>query len=331
MGTASALKQTRRNFLKTVGVVTGGLVVSGSLRVPKAISAESSAESFADYFYDSLVKGVTSISPDVLKLLQDARSQEDASGRAMIDALLKNVAISQSKKSGICQSPGIPYVRIRCGPDMTGIDYASIIGSSVVRATKEGYLRPSIVHPLTRKNTGNNSGPGIPNFDYTLDPKLDHVEVIVSFKGCGAEWGNAYRTFDTETLGKNLVGMKRFVLETVINSGGKPCPPIGLGIGIGGQMDVAAKLSRVAISTRKWDDRNPDPQLDRLEQDFKAAINQLGIGPAGAGGKTSALAVKIGMAYTHTAICPVAVNFHCWTARRFGYKWNKDGLMEVTL
>jgi len=125
--------------------------------------------------------------------------------------------------------------------------------------------------------------------------------------------------------------LKRFLLETVINAGGKPCPPIGLGVGIGGQMDGAAKLSRMAISTRRWDDRNPDPDLDRMEQELKARINQLGIGPGGVGGKTTALAVKIGLAYTHTAICPVAVNFHCWVGRRFGFRFFADGRMEEIL
>ena len=142
---------------------------------------------------------------------------------------------------------------------------------------------------------------------------------------------NAFKTFTPESLGKNLVGIKRFVLETVINGGGKPCPPIGLGIGIGGQMDGAARLSRRAISTRMWNDRNSDPDLDRLEQELLEKINQLGIGPGGVGGKTTALAVKIGIAYTHTAICPVAVNFHCWVGRRFGFRLFKDGRTEEIL
>ena len=107
-----------------------------------------------------------------------------------------------------------------------------------------------------------------------------------------------------------------------------PCPPSAIGIGIGGQMDVAAKLSREAISTRDWRDKNPDPQLNQLEEELLANINRLGIGPAGIGGATTCLAVKIGMAATHTAICPVAINFHCWVARRIGIRLYPDGRRE---
>jgi fumarate hydratase subunit alpha len=286
---------------------------------------------FAEAFYESLVRGVTGISPDILQLLKEARDDETPTGKSMLDALIQNVELARKMKRGVCQSPGIPCIYIRSNPELSGINIRKIAGESIIRATKEGYLRPSIVHPLTRKNSGDNSGPGIPNFEMEVDPGLDHLEIIVSFKGCGPELFNAFKTFTPESLGKNLEGLKRFLLETVINAGGKPCPPIGLGVGIGGQMDGAAKLSRMAISTRKWDDRNPDPELDRMERELKDRINQLGIGPGGAGGKTTALAVKIGLAYTHTAICPVAVNFHCWVGRRFGFRFFADGRMEEIL
>jgi len=286
---------------------------------------------FAEAFYESLVRGVTGISPDILQLLKDARDDETPTGKSMLDALIQNVELARKMKRGVCQSPGIPCIYIRSNPELSGINIRKIAGDSIIRATKEGYLRPSIVHPLTRKNSGDNSGPGIPNFEMEVDPSLDHLEIIVSFKGCGPELFNAFKTFTPESLGKNLEGLKRFLLESVINAGGKPCPPIGLGVGIGGQMDGAAKLSRMAISTRKWNDRNPDPDLDRMEQELKSRINQLGIGPGGVGGKTTALAVKIGLAYTHTAICPVAVNFHCWVGRRFGFRFYADGKMEETL
>lgn len=132
-------------------------------------------------------------------------------------------------------------------------------------------------------------------------------------------------------LGDNLVGLKRFVLETALAAGGKPCPPYGIGIGIGGQMDVASKLSRKAISTRRWDDVNPDPELALLEKELLDAINSLGLGAAGTGGDKVALAVKIERAHTHTAIAPVAINFHCWVARRAGVRIYSDGRIEKLL
>ncbi len=289
-------------------------------------------ETYEKVFYEFLVRGVTTISPDILGMLQKAIDQEESQvAKGMLEALVKNVQMAQMEGKGVCQSPGIPCIYLRLGREMAGMNIEPIAGRSVVRATQEGYLRPSIVHPLTRKNTGDNSGRGLPNFEITLEPDLDYLETIVSFKGCGPELFNAFKTFTPESLGKNLEGLKRFVFETVIEAGGKPCPPIGLGIGIGGQMDGAARLSRRAISTRRWDDHNPDPDLDRLEQELLGKINQLGIGPGGVGGRTTALAVKIAIAYTHTAICPVAVNFHCWVGRRFGFKFFRDGRVEEIL
>jgi fumarate hydratase subunit alpha len=293
---------------------------------------ERLARLYENAFYENLVRGVTSVSQDILDMMEKAIVREEApAAKGMLETLIKNATLAKERKRGVCQSPGIPCIYVRVGREMAGIDVVKITGKAIVQATQEGYLRPSIVHPLTRKNTGNNSGPGIPNFEIELEPELEYLETIVSFKGCGPELFNAFKTFTPESLGKNLEGFKRFVLEKVIDAGGKPCPPIGLGIGIGGQMDGAATLSRRAISTRRWDDRNPDPEMDRMEQELLAKINQLGIGPGGVGGKTTALAVKIGMAYTHTAICPVAVNFHCWVGRRFGFKFYKDGKVEEIL
>ena len=142
--------------------------------------------------------------------------------------------------------------------------------------------------------------------------------------------GNALQIMTPAKLGKNLTGMKRFILETAIKAGGKPCPPFGIGIGIGGQMDICSKLSRKAISTRRWDDVNQDPELAALERELKDAINSLGLGAAGTGGDTVCLAVKIERAHTHTAIAPVAINFHCWVARRAGIRIY-DGRVEKLL
>ena len=163
---------------------------------------------------------------------------------------------------------------------------------------------------------------------------MPYCEIIVSAKGCGAELPNVAKILTPATLGKNYKGLKQLVLDTICGSNGfmgargYPCPPFSIGIGLGGQMDVAAKLSREAISTRNWLDHNPDPLFDELEQELLADINKLQNGPAGIGGDTTALAVKIGWAATHTAICPVVINFHCWVARRFGIRFYPDGRTE---
>lgn len=271
-------------------------------------------------------RAAITISPDVMRLMKKAYAEEtSSSAREMLKTQIDNVVMAQEQGKPVCQSPGFPTAYIRYGGCANISELAEVLREEIVSATKDGFLRPSMVHPLTRKNTGDNSGIGVPNIELEHDAALDFLEVIVSFKGCGAELGNAMRIFTPAQIGDDAAGIKEFVIDTVIKAGGKPCPPFAIGIGIGGQMDVAAKLSRRAVSIRKWTDCNPDPSLAALEEELLTKINQLGIGPGGIGGKTTALAVKIGMSHTHTAICPVAVNFYCWVARRAGMRIYPDG------
>lgn len=287
---------------------------------------------FEQSVHDAVIRAVTEISGDVKALLEDALSREsNDTARSMLRSMLDNVDIAKAADKGVCQSPGYPCTWITFGDGNFPARAKEIISSAVAEATKKGYLRPSMVDPLTRENSGNNTGKGVPNIEYEYVPGQEYVDFIISFKGCGAELGNALQIMTPAKLGKNLTGMKRFILETAIKAGGKPCPPFGIGIGIGGQMDICSKLSRKAISTRRWDDVNQDPELAALERELKDAINSLGLGAAGTGGDTVCLAVKIERAHTHTAIAPVAINFHCWVARRAGIRIYDDGRVEKLL
>lgn len=284
--------------------------------------------------HDTCVRAVTEISADVRDLLGQALEREsNETAKSMLSSMLENLDVAKQQDKAVCQSPGYPTTWVTFGedgfPDFVGEAVADALGE----ATRKGYLRPSIVDPLTRYNPGNNTGEGVPNIEYQYHPGQDYMDFIISFKGCGAELGNAMKIFTTATLklDQDFAGLKRFVLETAINAGGKPCPPFGIGIGIGGQMDIASKLSRQAISTRKWSDTNPDPLLARLETELRDNINTLGLGAAGTGGDTVCLAVKIGRAATHTAIAPVAINFHCWVARRAGIRIYRDDRIEKIL
>lgn len=277
-------------------------------------------------------RAVTRISEDVIDLLEDALNREtNTTARSMLSAMLDNLEIAKSRDKAVCQSPGYPTSWMSFGEAELPQNISGMIMDSLGEATRKGYLRPSFVDPLTRVNSGNNTGIGVPNIELEFIPGQRFIDYIISFKGCGAELGNAMQILTPAKLGSDLKGLKRFVLQTAIEAGGKPCPPYGIGIGIGGQMDIAAKLSRKAISTRKWTDRNPDPQLAELEDELKTAINSLGLGAAGTGGDTVALAVKIEKAHTHTAIAPVAINFHCWVARRAGVRIHDDGRLEEIL
>ncbi|MDR3564628.1 MAG: fumarate hydratase [Negativicutes bacterium] len=279
--------------------------------------------------YAWVKQSCTHVSADSLELLKKAQASEINPGAsAMLSSMLENVDMADNEDKPVCQSPGFPTMYIRFG-STEGVDLLTqYVPKAMVEATKQGYARPSIVHSLTRHNPGDNSGSGVPNIEYQYRPGQEYIEMVISFKGCGAELGNIFKTMTTAQLGTDLKGLKDLVFETVINAGGMPCPPSAIGIGIGGQMDVAAKLSREAISTRDWRDKNPDPLLNQLEEELLGKINLLGLGPAGIGGKTTCLAVKIGMAATHTAICPVAINFHCWVARRIGVRLYPDGRRE---
>ena len=273
--------------------------------------------------------GCTSISEDALDLMKKAVEKESIpAAKVLLQAMIDNVALAGQVDKPVCQSPGFPSVWVRHGDGMPLEGLEEKIQDALAECTAKGYIRPSIVHTLTRKNPGNSRGEGVPNMEYRLVKGQPYLEIIASFKGCGAELGNAAVILTTATMGPNLKGMKKLVLDTVTKAGGIPCPPSAIGIGIGGQMDVASKLSREAISTRDWRDTNPDPMLADLESELLESINKLGIGPAGIGGDTTTLAVKIAHAATHTAICPITINFHCWVARRFGLRIFPDGHVE---
>jgi len=282
--------------------------------------------------YQTVIRAVTEISEDVKGLLETAMETEhNNTSKNMLSSMLENLKIAKNMDKAVCQSPGYPTVYVSFGDEDISPEIKNAIVEAIADATTKGYLRPSMVDPLTRKNSGNNTGKGVPNIEYEYMPGQKYIDVVVSFKGCGAELGNAVQIMTPAKLGENLRGLKRFVLETALNAGGKPCPPYGIGIGIGGQMDVAAKLSRKAISVRRWDDVNSDPELAALETELKNAINSLKLGAAGIGGDTSCLTVKIERAHTHTAIAPVAINFHCWVARRAGVRIYDDDRTEKIL
>jgi len=271
-------------------------------------------------------RSCTGIAPDAMELLKRAYVNErNTAAKKMLETMIRNAELATEMDKPVCQSPGYPVVYVTLGGGMKlEANIQKVFQKAIIESTKKGYLRPSIVHPITRKNTGDNSGVGVPDVEMEVTPNADHADFIISFKGCGAELANVLRVLTPAQVGKEGIGIKKLLLESVIRAGGIPCPPVAIGIGVGGQIHYAAKLSRKAVSIRKWTDTNPNQELATLEEDLLAAVNSLGIGPAGIGGDTTALAVKVEMVSTHTAICPVAINFHCWTARRSGVRIYSD-------
>ena len=285
-------------------------------------------ETFREIIRTVAKRAAVNLSDDALALMLKARDSEShPEARRVLEAMLRNVDVAKEKESSLCQSPGYPVVYLTLGHGfvLDGFDPQVAAGRAISDVTREGYLRPSLVHPLSRENTQDNSGVDVPDMEIFFAPDADVLEVVISLKGCGAELFSRVAVLPPHRIGPDASGIKRFILETVAAAGGGPCPPVVVGVGIGGQLHQAAKLSRRAMSMRRWDDTNLFPELAELEEELSREVNSLGLGPAGIGGDTTCLAVKLGMAYTHTAIVPIVVNFHCWTARRARARVDRSG------
>lgn len=253
---------------------------------------------------------VIELPPDVKRALEKAYEKETSQiAKLNLEAILENIKAARELKIPMCQDTGLPIVFVKQGNVKVEELYEGI-RKGVEKATREIPLRPNVVDPLTRKNTGNNTGNGIPQIDVELIDE-DHIELTVFPKGFGSENNNALKM---GLPGEGAEGVKEFVLDTVIKAGGKPCPPIVVGVGIGGSSDMVMKMAKKAL-LREVGVFHPEERIANLERDILKLVNQTGIGPMGLGGDTTALDVKIEMADTHTAGLPIGVCIQCWADR----------------
>ena len=255
-------------------------------------------------------QAVIELPPDVKRALEEAYEKETSQiAKLNLEAILENIKAARELKIPMCQDTGLPIVFVKQGNVKVEELYEGI-RKGVKKATREIPLRPNVVDPLTRKNTGNNTGNGIPQIDVELIDE-DHIELTVFPKGFGSENNN---TLKMGLPGEGAEGVKKFVLDTVIKAGGKPCPPIVVGVGIGGSSDMVMKMAKKAL-LREVGVFHPEERIANLERDILKLVNQTGIGPMGLGGDTTALDVKIEMADTHTAGLPIGVCIQCWADR----------------
>lgn len=258
-----------------------------------------------------LVKGANYYLPeDVLKAIEkSAREEESAVGREVLQQILLNNRIAGEERVAVCQDTGIVVVFAELGNEVfIEGDLYEAINEGIRKGYREGYLRTSVVdHPLRRVNTGDNT-PAVVHLKLVSGDKL---RLIVAPKGAGSENMSIVKMLKPAD-GKE--GIRKFVLQTVMEAGANPCPPIVVGIGLGGSFEKAALLAKEAL-LRPLDDSNPDPEIAELEKSLLADINKLGIGPQGLGGSTTALAVKINTFPCHIASLPVAININCHVAR----------------
>jgi fumarate hydratase subunit alpha len=250
----------------------------------------------------ALQRAETTLPHWVLKRIQEAAARESRPLAGQhLQFMLENVAVAAAKGLPLCQDTGLAIFHVKIGRDLS-LDFclSEAIEEGVRIATQKIPLRPNAVHPLTRKNSGDNTGLGMPDIivDYVDGRGLS----VTAFpKGAGSE-------------NMSLVGMLNpaddpfdFIVKTVAERAANACPPIFLGIGLGGSFDLAARLAKRALLNMPGDSQEEQLLLDR--------INSLGIGPMGLGGDTTALGIKIETAFCHTASLPVAINFQCWANR----------------
>lgn len=248
---------------------------------------------------------------DVCRALANAEAAEPSPvGREVLRQLIENAEIARTESVPMCQDTGFAVVFVELGQDVhiVGGLLTDAINAGVAKGYSEGYLRKSIVaHPLDRKNTGDNT----PAVIHTEIVPGDALKITVAPKGGGSENMSAVRMLKPSD---GVEGVKRFVLETVQAAGPNPCPPIIVGVGIGGTMEKAAILAKKSL-LRRVGERNPNLMDAALEDDLLRLVNATGIGPAGLGGRTTALAVNVETYPAHIASLPVAVNIQCHAAR----------------
>ena len=248
---------------------------------------------------------------DIKDAISTCRSQEDGDiACGILDNIIENYQIAENEQVPICQDTGMACVFLEIGQDVhiTDGDLTEAVNEGVRRGYTKGYLRKSVVKdPVRRGNTGDNT----PAMLYTEIVPGEQIKVTVGPKGFGSENMSAIRMFKPSA---GIQGIKDFIIETVETAGPNPCPPMVVGVGIGGTFDKAALLAKKALM-RTVDTSNPDPYYADLEKEMLQKINELGIGPQGFGGRTTAIGLNIETMPTHIAGMPCAINISCHVTR----------------
>ena len=262
---------------------------------------------------DMVVQANCCIGADVMESLRQGRDQEEKPlARSILDKLIRNDEIAARRAMPLCQDTGMAVFRVRLGQELhiVGQPLEEALQQGMAQGYREGYLRKSVAADpvFHRDNTGDNTPAAITV--HLVDG--DGCTITVAPKGFGSENMSRIQMLKPAD---GVEGFQKFVLDTVQQAGSNPCPPIVLGIGVGGSFDKVAYLAKKAL-LRPLDVPNPDPYYAALEQELLAAINELGIGPQGFGGKTTCLGLAIEQMPTHVAGLPVAVNVSCHVTRR---------------
>lgn len=272
-------------------------------------------------------KSLTDLPPDVRRAIAAALDNEvEENPRIMLKLIRRAVETSDERGLIVCQDTGIPVYFVTIGTSFTvnGARLLEALKRGIEDATERHNLRSSIVHPLTRENRQTSTGEGVPVVHLDFLEGADYLDLQLLPKGSGSENMSFLKML---TPADGLAGIKRFILECVVEAGGNPCPPTIVGVGLGGTADKCTALAKHAIR-RPVGEPHPEPDIAALERELLEAINLTGVGPQGLGGRTTALAVHVEYAWTHITLNPVAVNLQCWRGERAGARVFADGRVE---
>ena len=243
-----------------------------------------------------------------------AAAEGDAGAKRLLGTMMKNITVAEAHANLLCQDTGIPIYNVRIGRGVVvdGWDLKEAIRRGCARSTREHPFRSSVVHPTTRANAQDSTGRGVPviHVDFSDRPGVLEIEMVP--KGSGSE-NNSWLKMAIPADGVDAI--KAFVVDCVLEAGGKTCPPTIVGVGVGGTSDLCVHLAKSA-ATRALGTRCEDPEGAKLEEALTRAVNMLGVGPQGLGGDSTAFAVHVETAATHITMNPVAVNMQCHSARR---------------
>lgn len=290
-------------------------------------------EVYENALFETIKRGATVISDDVKDAFTAAIAREARpDAKNGLTATLKSMEMSEKRENPLCVDTGWPifYFKVgnKCELEGGFMALEESARRAVAKATKLGYLRATMKHPLTGYDPGDNIGMNIPDFTYKF-VEGDGIEISYAAKGGGSECfgGTRHRIV---AFADGIKGIEKFVIDSFVASAraGAVCPPSVLGIGIGGTANVAANLAKEAACLRTVGSHHPDPMFRKIEEDLYAALNSLDIGILGAGGSTSVLAVNVEYAYTHIAGIACATSTNCMVARRASARIYADGRVE---
>ena len=270
------------------------------------------------------IRALKLLPPDVKQGFDTlAKNETDAGAKRMLGTMIRNIGVAEDTDNLLCQDTGIPIynVWIGRGVEVDGVQLKDAIRRGCARSTREYSFRSSIVHPTTRVNQHTSTGRGIPviNIDFS---EGEHLVIEMVPKGSGSE-NNSWLRMAVPADGVDAI--KTFVVDCVLEAGGKTCPPTIVGVGVGGTADLCMHLAKLA-ATRALGSRCDDPEGATLEQELTRAVNLLGVGPQGLGGDATAFAVHVETAATHITMNPVSVNMQCHSARRARATFSEKGV-----